>query len=182
MTSRRKIEGYEYEAGEDGLIWRIGSVMPLKQIPRKSDGRLVVNLCRDGVMRQRPVHQLIAETFHGSRPPGLDACHWDGNILHNSSVNLYWGTKTQNFADSIRHGTNKEVRKTECPRGHRLVEPNLRPRKKGVHTEWRECLACHSADKSYFSKKATQTVFPRSSPEFKVRADGFYRQLMGGGH
>lgn len=178
MLEWRTVPNYEqqYEASRDGLIKRIGSALPLVQVPRKKDGRLIVNLCKDGVMKQRLVHQVITETFHGPRPDGHDACHWDGDNQHNSADNLYWGTKGQNFADSLRHGTNKEIRKTQCPRGHLLKVPNLRT-KKGTYVDQRDCLACGRASALL---SARGVIRPRSSFGFEELADSYYIQIMAG--
>lgn len=61
-----------------------------------------VALSINGIARTKFVHQLILEAFCGPRPLGHEACHRDGNKRNNSLSNLYWGTKAQNAADSIR--------------------------------------------------------------------------------
>lgn len=54
------------------------------------------------------VHAVVAALAHGDRPtPKHDACHSCGNG-HLGCVNpnhLYWGTRKENVADAIAHGT-----------------------------------------------------------------------------
>lgn len=104
------------------------------------DGRPLIVLCKNGVRWSVKLHKVIALTFHGPCPPGLQVCHDDGDILNNPPDNLYYGTPRQNQLDSIRHGTHWEVNKTHCPLGHELAEPNIYRRPSRPH--WRECLAC----------------------------------------
>ena len=134
-------------------------------------GRLQVSLCKDGIIHQMKVHQVVALAFHGPCPEGQEVRHRpDRDVTNNRPENLCYGTKRDNFLDSVEDGTHKELRKTECPRGHLLQEPNLRRREH--HPEWRECLACHLAGNKHHL---------RSSLQFGPEADQFYQQLMGGG-
>lgn len=89
------------------------------------------------------VHTAVCTAFNGPRPQGRYACHKDGNSVNNAASNLYWGTPSANSADSVRHGTHTQTRKTRCPRNHLLMGRNLRPTlaKKG----YRSCYACHLA-------------------------------------
>lgn len=52
------------------------------------------------------VHVAVCLAFHGERPPGLYACHIDGNPENNTPSNVYWGTPKQNQADRSKHGTS----------------------------------------------------------------------------
>lgn len=60
--------------------------------------------CRKGNIQK--VHVLVCEAFHGPRPAGLVVRHLNGNSKDNRATNLQWGTRKQNEADKIRHGTN----------------------------------------------------------------------------
>src|SRR5438105_702836 len=52
------------------------------------------------------VHVLVCEEFHGPKPTPLhEVRHLDGNPGNNSAANLCWGTKAENEADKLRHGT-----------------------------------------------------------------------------
>lgn len=50
------------------------------------------------------VHRLVMLAFG---PPASGPCvlHWDGNPKNNRLSNLRWGTHTDNYWDSRRHGT-----------------------------------------------------------------------------
>lgn len=51
------------------------------------------------------VHHLVAEAFIGPRPENLEIRHLDGNRQNNRVDNLAYGTKSENCADSAKHGT-----------------------------------------------------------------------------
>lgn len=70
----------------------------LKASPNVSTGYLKVD-----VPRTRPVHQLVAEAFHGPRPEGAQVCHNDGNKLNNAASNLRWDTPAANAQDRVEH-------------------------------------------------------------------------------
>ena len=56
--------------------------------------------------RRAYIHTLMCETFHGPRPQGAEARHLDGNRDNNDIRNLCWGTRRENAADRVRHGTS----------------------------------------------------------------------------
>ena len=51
-----------------------------------------------------PVHQLIALTFLGPCPEGMEVLHNNGDPTDNRSSNLRYGTKTENILDVFRQG------------------------------------------------------------------------------
>lgn len=51
------------------------------------------------------VHVLVLEAFRGSRPPGCEARHLDGDRANPHLGNLMWGTSTENSDDQRRHET-----------------------------------------------------------------------------
>lgn len=106
------------------------------------DGYYFVNLRLDPKNRlNRKVHRLVALTYLGEPPIDKPlALHKDGNKLNCDVSNLYWGNKSDNQLDTIKHGNHWAVNKTHCPRGHLLEAPNLVKSSKG-----RTCLACHRA-------------------------------------
>lgn len=67
--------------------------------------------------RAMRVHQVIALTFIGPPPPGHEVRHKDGVPTNCRASNLEYGTRAQNIADSIRHGTK--------PRGEMLSAAKL---------------------------------------------------------
>jgi len=58
----------------------------------------------NGKRRQWRVHQLVALTFLGPCPDGLEVCHLDGNAINNNLENLRYDTRRANVQDAIRHG------------------------------------------------------------------------------
>jgi HNH endonuclease len=84
-------------------IWK-----PLK-INRRKDGYLVVGIRVPGFdkrkVRTHYVHTLVLEAFIGPCPDGMECLHIDGNPSNCRLDNLRWGTRTENSADSARHGT-----------------------------------------------------------------------------
>lgn len=63
---------------------------------------MMVGFIVDGKHTVRYVHHLVLEAFVGPRPPGMEACHFDGNAQNNRLENLRWGTSAENKADAIR--------------------------------------------------------------------------------
>lgn len=93
--------------------------------------------------RMVAIHVLVLETFVGPRPPGMHACHNDGDPANNRLENLRWDTPKANMADRDRHGTTfrgARPKKTHCKRGHEFTEENTLT--KG---DRRACLTCTRA-------------------------------------
>ncbi len=63
-------------------------------------------LRRDGVGWMVSAHVLVAEAFIGPKPfDGAEVCHNDGTRTNCHYGNLRWGTRAENWADRIIHGT-----------------------------------------------------------------------------
>lgn len=161
------VVGYEstHEISNQGNIKSRGK--PLKTYVTKT-GRIRVGLYVGGTRKQVYVHRLVAEAFIGPCPQGMECCHNDGNPKNNHVENLRWDTKSSNQRDKEKHGTNHELNKTHCKRGHPLQEPNLRrvpPSKRH-----RVCLACDRAN-AYARKYSVSDV--------GALADRKYIEIMG---
>jgi hypothetical protein len=52
------------------------------------------------------VHRAVLEAFVGPCPPGMEACHNDGDQLNNRPENLRWATHRDNMRDREHHGRN----------------------------------------------------------------------------
>jgi hypothetical protein len=74
-------------------------------------GYRYVCIRQGGAKKNRTVHSLVAEAFHGPRPDGLEVRHLDGNHLNNAPTNLTYGTPSQNRYDSVAHGTHRWARR-----------------------------------------------------------------------
>ncbi len=109
-------------------------------------GYEMITLCKESVKKNYSVHRLVAESFIGPRPDGLDVCHGDLGKGCNSLINIRYDTKVENNYDVIRFGSNKNSNKLDCPLGHPLSGDNLKPGKDKLGLNgWRSCLACSRA-------------------------------------
>jgi len=94
-----------YGITQSGRIRRLDTGRWLKPCHSKRGRYLHVALWENGHGRLRPVHQLVALTFHGSRPsPKHDAAHYDGDKENNHYTNIRWATRSENERDKVRHG------------------------------------------------------------------------------
>lgn len=115
----------------------------LRDAPCGKTGHRGVVLCRDSEPKTLRVHQLVMWTFRGHQAEGIDVCHNNGNPEGNRLSNLRYGTRADNFADKRIHGTDFNANKTQCPRGHVLVGPNLT--KAALKKGSRDCRSCGNA-------------------------------------
>jgi hypothetical protein len=69
------------------------------------------------------VHRLVLIAFKGSCPPGLVACHNDGNPANNIIGNLRWDTMESNYRDRDRHG--RTARGERNGGGRKLTEAQV---------------------------------------------------------
>lgn len=109
----------------------------LKLKPLRS-GHLTVDLWRHGKGHDRLVHRMVLEAFVGACPAGMEACHRDGEPSNNCVGNLYWGTRSENMHDLVRHGGHPSASKTTCVLGHPFDEENTFYTARGH----RVCRAC----------------------------------------
>lgn len=73
--------------------------------PYKYHGYLGVRLSKNSKAPIKKIHRLVLEAFVGDSG-GLHSRHLDGNRENNNLDNLKWGTRKENEADKVRHGTN----------------------------------------------------------------------------
>lgn len=125
-----------YGVTPDGRVWsrrvkganssargKLGPWKPYQAIRRTKGGKYVVVCFRDdtGKSHTRYVHRLVLEAFVGPCPPGMVACHNDGDSANNAVGNLRWDTVKNNIGDKYRHGT---AYKSHCHRGHEMTPEN----------------------------------------------------------
>lgn len=135
-------------------------------------GYLWVALCMQGRAHTKRVHRLVAETFHGAGQPGEEVRHLDGDQTNNRADNLAWGSHSVNMHDSVAHGTHSMTRRSHCPLGHMLAEPNL-VMSRMVRLGQRQCLACRRAQA--FRRRRGIAM---GSPEFVSAAHDYYAKIM----
>lgn len=135
----------------------------LRNVYTDSDGYPVVRV--DG--KHRKVHRLVLEAFVSLCPPGMEALHGDANPSNPALDNLRWGTPSENQLQRVADGNHDAARRTHCPGGHLLVEPNLSA--SGLRIGKRACLACLRG-----------RAWARYHPGTDVQAacDRYYRQLI----
>lgn len=64
-----------------------------------------VSILHGGRKVSKYVHRLVLEFKYGTCPPGMQACHCNGDHLDNRAENLRWGTPAENQGDREVHGT-----------------------------------------------------------------------------
>ncbi|WP_197515486.1 NUMOD4 motif-containing HNH endonuclease [Mycobacterium sp. E1747] len=103
-------------------------------------GYAAVGLHRNGTALTRYVHALVMEAFVGSRPPGYQTRHLNGNPRDCRLVNLAYGTAVENAADKVLHGTARTrlVKATHCARKHPFDDENTGFNSDGL----RYCRTC----------------------------------------
>lgn len=102
----------EFQATAEGLLCRVKlNGQPFKgRILRphiNKHGYPQVAITVAGKKMWIPVHRLIAETFIGPRPYGMQIDHIDGNKLNNAARNLEYVTGSENMQRAFRLGLVK---------------------------------------------------------------------------
>lgn len=95
---RRTVRASRGKATRGGAQWKSG-----KELKPFMSGKYLTVKFRG---RAFSVHRIVCEAFHGAPPSeGMLARHLDDNKLNNTARNLEWGTRLQNWQDSVRNGT-----------------------------------------------------------------------------
>ena len=174
-------EGY-YEASDHGRIRSVDRVVVCRNAREKpmyskilspataKCGHLSVVLCRNSVCKTHLAHRLIALTFLGECPDGMEVLHWDDVPSNNHVENLRYGTRSDNLRDAARNRKHWQSAKDLCPRGHVLNGSNLHPWH--LHNKGhRVCLSCSRAH-------AYTRYHKNLKPEFQRIADSYYSDIM----
>ena len=102
----KDIKNYEglYAITSCGKVWSYRNECFLKPIADKK-GYLIVNLCKDGKVKNYKIHRLVAEAYipNPDNLPQVD--HIDNDKTHNYVNNLQWIT----HRDNCRKSNNKSI-------------------------------------------------------------------------
>lgn len=148
VSNRGEIHGCDRVVGAAN-----GKTKRIKPKPRKlhaiASGHLYADLYRGRKRTKVAVHRAVLEAFIGPCPEGMEACHDDGNPKNNTVENLYWGTRSDNVKDALRHGTHYWASRTECINHHPYVDGSYSMRSNGG----RKCLICNSVYQAKYKAK-----------------------------
>ena len=107
MQELRAIPEFDglYSITRDGHVWSHITNKFLKPflIPRGGKGYFGIKLRKDMKYYNRPIHRLVAETWIGPRPDGMQICHCDGDSFNNDVGNLRYDTPSENYRDREIH-------------------------------------------------------------------------------
>lgn len=91
----RECKGFpEYEVSSAGEVRRDGRVLKLY---KNRLGYAYLCLRLNGVRKHKFVHCLVAEAFHGERPPRMDVDHINHQRDDNRAANLRWLSRSENL-------------------------------------------------------------------------------------
>lgn len=171
------ISAYEnrYAVSTQGRVWSLahrkggqllkyGTTGPR---PDRPAGYPVVRLYDGGgAHRTFLVHLLVLQTFVGPCPPGLQACHNNGDPQDPRLSNLRYDTPEGNAADKLAHGTDPRRNKTHCPLGHPYAGDNLLvvARRRGADGFWRSCKACRLEARHALREELRRTAYRNGLP------------------
>lgn len=89
---------------------------------------LAVSLSVRGRSRSIYVHRIVLEAFAGACPPGMEACHNDGDPTNNRPTNLRWDSRAHNHLDKRTHGTSAAGTKNPAAKLTEAMIPEIRRR------------------------------------------------------
>lgn len=176
MTKWCWIPEYEslYCVSDAGQVWSVPRKTTkgglLKQVLHP-DGRLYVTLTRDGKQKRYQVHRLVLLGFEGFPKEGQECRHLDGNPANNFRSNLTWGTHSENIRDKQQHGTNTNLNKTHCPKGHDYDEVNTL-----VFDNRRFCKKCASINAARWYKARKEAGNPTWTPSAELSPEKLERR------
>ena len=135
----KDIVGYEglYAITSCGKVWSYLRKKFLKPADNGT-GYLFVLLHKDGKVRNRYVHRLVAEAYlpNPENLPQVD--HIDGNKMHNFLNNLQWITNR----DNVRKGRNKPILQYDLDGNFIREWSSAMDVGKEVRTNICKCLKC----------------------------------------
>lgn len=150
----RSIPGWSgYFATSDGRIFTVLHKNSLKPSPAElhqlpdSHGYASVRLSG----KRKTVHRLVALTFFGPCPAGMEVRHLDGTRTNSAVENLRYGTHAENSADCEKHGTRRRREQASHRWTDREVETAVRCYLAGGVTQ-REVAADYGTSQQVLSR------------------------------
>jgi len=95
----KDVNGYEglYQVSNLGRVESLQRDVNLILKPRlRRDGYLIVSLSKNGKVKSKPIHRLVATAFIPNPDNKKTVNHKDGNKLNNHVTNLEWNTSSEN--------------------------------------------------------------------------------------
>jgi hypothetical protein len=142
----KPVVGYEglYEISSLGKVRSIyrGRNTGKALAPIKSqNGYLVVTPSKNGVVKQKSIHRLVAMAFLPNPKSKICVNHINGDKHDNRVENLEWATYQENEVHSHVHLGKQTWNKnlTHCKRGHEFTASNTRVEPDGE----KSCRECH---------------------------------------
>lgn len=140
----RDIPGYEgmYQIDESGTLVSLRGKYPrVLKTKLGQDGYPAINLTINGKTHSWRIHKLVALTFIGPNPEGMEVRHLDNNPMNPNVDNLEYATHSVNLLDKRKFKTDHNATKTHCPQNHPYSGDNLyvRQRENWILRECREC-------------------------------------------
>jgi hypothetical protein len=81
----------------------------------------------DGSRKRFLVHRLVLLAFVGPCPEGMECRHFpDRDVTNNNLDNLQWGTKEENAADKVIHGTTNRGSRCGSARFNEVLVEKVR--------------------------------------------------------
>ena len=123
----KPIPGYaDYFATEAGEVWS-GKYRELRQLKtsKHKKGYRLLTLRKNNKSHTVTLHSIVALTFIGPRPTGLDVCHENHDPSDNRVSNLYYGTRKHNCQMSAAVGHYGHHRKGVKPASAKLVDVQI---------------------------------------------------------
>jgi hypothetical protein len=107
----KPIKDYEgfYEVSNLGRVRSVRRNKVMSGSIRK-DGYVSYNLVRDGKVKSKLAHRIVAEAFIPNHQEKPEVNHIDGNKHNNNVKNLQWVTPSENQRHAIRIGLRKGSR------------------------------------------------------------------------
>lgn len=113
MHIYKAVKGYpNYLVRDDGVI--IGARGKPLRYDHNRTGYARVSLCRDGEIKRKFVHRIVAESFlPDPNIPDAIVNHLDGDKLNNHYTNLGWTTHKENLQHALDTGLRCMKNKVE---------------------------------------------------------------------